>query len=135
MLEFLTPTSAVQVLQALVLSHLDYCPVVWSNAAKKDLSKLQMVQNKAARLALKCNIRSCRTLQLHQKLSWLLVEQRLTASLAVFFRSICLNKRPKCLYNYVYYTSNRQTHNTRHVAMGRFTVPKPRTNALKNTVM
>ena len=45
--EFLTPTSAVQVIQALVLSHLDYCPVVWSNAAKKDLSKLQIVQNKA----------------------------------------------------------------------------------------
>jgi hypothetical protein len=26
-----------QVLQALVLSHLDYCPVVWSGASKRDL--------------------------------------------------------------------------------------------------
>ena len=83
--EFLTPTSAVQIIQALVISHLDYCPVVWSNAAKKDLHKIQIAQNK-------CNIRS-NTLLIHQNLSWLLVEQRLTASLAVFFRNICFRKQ------------------------------------------
>ena len=132
--EFLTPTSVVQVIQALVISHLDYCPVVWSNAAKRDLHKLQIAQNKAARLALKCNIRSNIRL-IHQNLSWLLVEQRLTASLAVFFRNICLNKKPKCLYKNIHYTSNRHQYNTRHVAKGRFTALKPRTNAMKNTVM
>jgi hypothetical protein len=30
--------------QALVSSNLDYCPVVWSNAARKDLVKLQRTQ-------------------------------------------------------------------------------------------
>ena len=36
----LTSTSVVQVIQALVLSHLDYCPAVWSSAAaKKGLEK------------------------------------------------------------------------------------------------
>ena len=34
---FLTSHSKKQVLQALVLSNLDYCPVVWSSAASKDL--------------------------------------------------------------------------------------------------
>ena len=34
---FLTPHSTKQVLQALVSSYLDYCPVIWSSAAKKDL--------------------------------------------------------------------------------------------------
>ena len=33
---FLTTLSTRQVLQALVLSHLDYCSVVWSGATKKD---------------------------------------------------------------------------------------------------
>lgn len=47
---FMTQASRVLVVQSLVLSHLDYCPVVWSGAAKKPLSKLQVVQNKAARL-------------------------------------------------------------------------------------
>jgi hypothetical protein len=49
---FLTPHSTKQVLQALVLSYLDYCPVIWSSAAKKDLVKLQLTQNRATHLAL-----------------------------------------------------------------------------------
>ena len=45
--------STKQVLQALVVSHLNtYCSVVWSGAIKRDLSKLELAQNKAARLAL-----------------------------------------------------------------------------------
>ena len=53
--DFLTPHSSKQVLRVLVLSYLDYCPVIWSCAAKKDLVKLQMVQNSFSRLALHCN--------------------------------------------------------------------------------
>ena len=34
---FLTALSTRQVLQALVLSHLDYCSVMWSDATKRDL--------------------------------------------------------------------------------------------------
>ena len=118
-------------------SHISYpilATVVWSNATKKYLHRFQIAQNKAARLALRCNIRS-NTLLIHQNLSWLLVEQRLTASLAAFFRNICLNEKPKCLYNNIHYTRDRHRYNTRHVAMGRFTAPKPRTEAMKNTVM
>jgi hypothetical protein len=50
--------TTLQVLQALVLSYLDCCPVMWSRAAKKDLVKLQLAQNRAARLALHCNQRA-----------------------------------------------------------------------------
>ena len=50
---FLTTLSTGQVLQALVLSHLDYCSVVWSGATKRDLGPLQLAQNRAAQLALK----------------------------------------------------------------------------------
>jgi hypothetical protein len=39
-LPFLTTLSTRQVLQALVLSHLDYCSVVWSDATKKGLRKI-----------------------------------------------------------------------------------------------
>ena len=37
---FLTTLSTRQVLQALVLSHLDYCSVVWSGATKKRFRKI-----------------------------------------------------------------------------------------------
>jgi hypothetical protein len=39
---------------ALVSSYLDYCPVVWSSAARKDLVKLQLVQNREPCFALHC---------------------------------------------------------------------------------
>ena len=129
--EYLTSASVVQVIQALVLSHLDYCPAVWSSASKKELRKLQIGQNKAARVALKCKYRSSIVL-MHRKLSWLMVEQRLLLSLILFFRKICGSKEPDCLYNLIQYTCNRHT---RQVAMERFTLPRPRTNAMKKSVM
>ena len=55
---FLTTLSTRQVLQAIVLSHLDYCSVVWSGATKRDLGKLQLAQNRAAWLALGCTQRA-----------------------------------------------------------------------------
>jgi hypothetical protein len=36
---FLTTLSTRQVLQAQVLSHLDYCLALWSGATKRDLGK------------------------------------------------------------------------------------------------
>ena len=56
--EFLTPRSKKQVLQALVLSNLDYCPVMWSSASRKDLVKLQLAQKREARFSLHCNQRA-----------------------------------------------------------------------------
>ncbi len=47
---FLTNTARKQVLQSLVLSHLEYCPAIWSNAPKQELNKIQLTQNRAARL-------------------------------------------------------------------------------------
>ena len=77
----MTPHSKKQVLQALVLSNLDYHPVVWSSAARKDLVKLQLAQNRVAHFALNCNQKADIN-TMHASLSWLIVEERLTASLS-----------------------------------------------------
>ena len=66
-----------QVLDALVLSQLDYCLVIWSSAAEKDLNKLQVAQNKAARCALQCSYRT-RVTEMLETLKWLTVRQRST---------------------------------------------------------
>ena len=79
----LTALSTRQVLQALVLSHLDYCSVVWSGATKRDLGKLQLALNRAARLPLK-RTRRANINDMHVNLSWLKVEERLTSSLLFF---------------------------------------------------
>ena len=55
MLSFFDTT---HLLHALVLSNLDYCPVVWSSAARKYLVKLLLAQDRAAHFALNCNPRA-----------------------------------------------------------------------------
>ena len=52
-----------------------------------DIGKLQLAQNRAARLALKCTQRA-NINDMHVNLSWLKVEERLTASLLVIVRGI-----------------------------------------------
>jgi hypothetical protein len=76
-LDFLTSQSTRHVLQALVLS----------GAAKKDMGKLQLVQNRAAHMALRCTQR-VNVSDVHVSLSWFNVKERLTASLLVFVQSV-----------------------------------------------
>ena len=49
---FLPPLLLNQIVCSLVLCHLDYCTGVWSSASKGLINKLQIMQNKAARLVL-----------------------------------------------------------------------------------
>ena len=93
----LTTLSTRQVLQALVLSHLDYSSVVWSGAIKRDLGKLQLAQNMAAQLALKSTQEANN--DMHVNLSWLKVEESLTSSLLAFVRSVAKLNVPSCLFN------------------------------------
>ena len=133
---FLTPSSRVLVTQALVLSHLDYCSTIWSGADQKHLSKLQIAQNKAARLALHCplGVRQS-TERLHASLSWLRVEERLACNLVSFFWNICHSKQPVCLYSRIQYVRDRHTHATRQATRGDMVKEKPRTNAVCRSVM
>jgi hypothetical protein len=80
-------------MQGLVLSYLDYCSVIWSGAAKKDLEKLQLAQNRVVHLSLHCYQRA-NINTMHASLSWLKVEEQLTASLLVFLRNIYVLKIP-----------------------------------------
>ena len=131
---YLTNESIIQVIKALVLAHLDYCSPVWSTATKNDLNKLQIAQNRAARLALNCS-NMTNVLKMHKNLSWLLVEQRLKANLLCLFRNISFKKEPYTLYKSINYTSERHHYQTRRVTSGGFTKPKPKSEFLKATVM
>jgi hypothetical protein len=77
---------------------------VWAGATKRDLGKLQMTQNRAARLALgrtqRANINS-----MHVGLSWLKVEERLTSSLLVFVRSVDMQYAPRCQFKILAHSS------------------------------
>ena len=122
------------VIQALVLSHLEYCPVIWSSATKIDLHKLQIAQNKAARLALQCSNRT-HIAEMHSNLSWLTVENRLHSRTLTFFRNVLFDKKPQYFYDQVVYVRDEHKHMTRQAVSGVLAALKPRTNILKSSIV
>jgi hypothetical protein len=97
---------------------------VWSGATKKDLGKLQLAQNRAARLALGCTQRA-NINNMHVNLSWLKVEERLTSSLLLF---IDMLNAPSCLSKLLAHSSDTHAYPTRHATRGLFTALKSRTD-------
>lgn len=122
-----------KVIQSLVLSHLDYCPVIWSSASKKDIVKLQFAQNRAARLALGCTKRT-NVASMHSCLSWFYVEKRISFRLVVFIRNIINSQSPIYLANQLVHREDIHKHNTR-ASRHKFDLPLPRTNLLKKSIM
>ena len=134
---FLTPDNqhlTKQVLQTLVLSHLHYCSVVGSGATKMNLGKLQRVQNRAARLALKCKPRA-NINYMHDQLHWLKVDVRLKTSLLSFIKNINTSNNPDWLFRQLTLSSNVHTYPTRHATSGSYTIPTIKTNSKQHTVL
>ena len=129
------PTDVIrQVLNALVLSQLDYCFVIWSSASMNDMKKLQIVQNKAARCALNCSYRT-NVKDMHDSLGWLTVSQRSTYFLLNFIRNIKCTQSPIILYKSLLKNCAQHEYQTRHVTDGRFNFPTVKTATIQKTVM
>lgn len=131
---FLDSSITKLVIQSLVLSHFDYCSVIWSSASKTDLSKLQIIQNRAARLALRCPFRTSVS-AMHERLAWFKVEDRMTCSLILFCKNVFISHKPLSLFSQLQLTSDRHSFQTRQASKGQFTIPLPNSNALRRTVM
>lgn len=85
---FLTDTTIKLVIQSLVLSHLDYCPAIWSGTSKKELAKLQLDWHFTVLLGI-----------MHDKLSWMKVEEILACSLILYLNNICTSCKPSSLFS------------------------------------
>lgn len=118
-----------QIVQSLVLCHLNYCSMVWSSAACGELRKFQVVQNRAARLVLGCSFRS-NVNRMHDCLSWLTVEKRLSFNILVLFKTVISSKTPLFLLEQFVYSNSVHDHNTRGSSNGQLVLPRPITNAL-----
>jgi len=129
----LTPDLRILVVSSLVLSQLDYCQIVWANATKKDLNRLQLVQNKAARFALQCPYRTS-IQSMHASLHWLKVEDRMIAALLLSTWRLLQSKTPADQYRQLNKNVASHSYATRRAIEGRFSLPRANTNFLKCTV-
>ena len=118
------------VIKTVVLSQLDYCSEIWSCAAAAHIKAIQTVQNRAARCALRCPLRT-NVNMMHNVLSWLKVKERLLASLLNLTRNIVITKIPNVLQQKLCFSSDEHSYETRHATEGRFKLPKVKTNCGK----
>ena len=81
---------------SLVQPHFDYCNVVWGNGSKNLSSKLQRLQNRAARVITFSNY-DCSTSELFQNLKWSKLVHQSAVSKAIMMHSIVNNTAPEDL--------------------------------------
>ena len=74
---FIDFETCANTVRALILSRLDYCNLLFNNIIQKDLTRLQKLQNKCARLIYQ-QPRSCHVTPLLTELHWLSVADRIT---------------------------------------------------------
>ncbi len=131
---YVPPSVMNDVVRSLVLSHLEYCPVIWSSAAQKHLKKLQIAQNRAATLVLCCSFRA-NVSEMHNQLSWLTVEAKLKSRLLSFMHTVILKNTPQFFGDKLVYSGFCHGYVTRQVSTGLFVAPSPRTNFMMRTVL
>ena len=85
--QFLDTETIKNLVQALVLCHLDYCNSLLFNMPDSQISKLQLIQNSAARLITGCRKFSHITPVLYQ-LHWLPVQVRINFKNVVTYISV-----------------------------------------------
>ena len=93
---FLSFKILLNVYNSLVQPHFDYCNVVWANCSKNLSSKLQKLQNRAARVLSFTNY-DCSTSELFQNLKWSKLVHQRAVSKAIMMHSIVNNTAPEYL--------------------------------------
>jgi len=131
---FFTSDTLKTVAQTLVLSHMDYCACLLSAGSQSNLNKLQTLQNKAARLVLNAKYTS-NTDDLHRKLNWPKVNERLYTRTLTMFHKILTAKKPEATYKRLHTIKNTHRHNTRLAQGGGFRLAKPKTCAATRTFL
>lgn len=106
---------------------------MWSNTKENNLKRLQVAQNKAARIVLQCPYRT-RVSTMNSQLAWLSVKCRLHYSLVCFIKTIIITKTPEVLYNKLDFFSDRHHYATRQSSEGRFLLPQCKTSLKQRTV-
>ena len=121
-----------QIVQCLVLCHLDYCSNVWASAGSGERRKLQVVQNRAARLVLGCP-KSMNVGRMHACLSWLSVENRLCFNTLMLLKTAMCRENPGFIHEQIVYRSAVHDHYTRSASNSQLVLPLPKHNSFKRT--
>lgn len=128
--KFVTKDCAIQMYNALITPHFDYCSEVWGETYAAHLDRLQKLQNRAARIVTQSGYYTSGK-KLLKELGWDNLETRRYKSKAALMFKIMNNKTPSYLRRL--FTRANKSYGLRE-AEGRLVIPKPRTEYLKKSL-
>ena len=130
---FVDKDTLISIYNGIVRPHFDYCCEVWDVFGETKSKRLQKLQNRAGRIIMNMNNDVDHSIALHA-FGWKpLKTERKKAKAKMMYK--VLNKMgPKSLTTLFSYKSEKTNYNLRDIPSG-LSLPKPRTNSMKNSFM
>lgn len=132
--KILNERTLVTIYNSIILPQFDNCDVIWSSCGKNLQEKLQVLQNRAARVILSAGRRD-HAPDLFRRLKWQSLETRRQMHIRKFVHKCLHGKVPKYLTGK--YVASRDCHNysSRSATAGSLVIPKPRLESGKRTLL
>jgi hypothetical protein len=134
--DFVPVDALKKVYYAIIQPHFDYCSSVWDNCNKDSKEKLQKLQNRAGRIITRSGY-DIRSAEILEKLGWLTLEHRWHLNKALLMHKIANNDAPMYLTSQFSRRNLMNDYNVGMTARGsqvNFSLPKPNTNFMKNSL-
>ena len=128
---FVPMDTLILIYNALVKSHIEYCCEVWDSTSKASKDRLQIFQNRAARLILGTDNRVSSTLVLGL-LNWDNLEETRAKRKGLLMHTIYNKTAPERLVDLFSLVSSSTSYNLRG-ANSKFIIPRPNTECLKKS--
>ena len=131
-LRYFIPTYVLKILyHSLILSHLQYCTLLWANSYRSHLHKLRLLQKKAIRIISNTDYLA-HSSKLFLNLKLLKLDDIMKFQLGTFMYKLKYNKLPNVIPHMFVTNENIHSHNTRN--KNGYLIPSVRTNCRKFTV-
>ena len=131
-LRYFIPAYVLKILyHSLILSHLQYCTLLWGNSYYSHLHKLKLLQKKAIRIISNTDYRA-HSSKLFLNLKLLKLDDIVKFQLGTFMYKLKYNKLPSVIPHMFVSNENIHSHNTRN--KNGYLIPSVRTKCRKFTV-
>ena len=131
-LRYFIPAYVLKILyHSLILSHLQYCTLLWANSYHSHLHKLRLLQKKAIRIISNRDYLA-HSSKLFLNLKLLKLDDIMKFQLGTFMYKLMYNKLPNVIPHMFVTNENIHSHNTRN--KNGYIIPSVRTNCRKFTV-
>ena len=126
------PATLNTIYKSIIQPHFDYCSPVWDNCSQGLLTKLQKLQNRAARVLTRSSYDTPST-EVLEKLSWKTIAQRQTETRCILMYKILNGLQPDYL-RYQFVSRSDVTQVSTRNSSNTLALPAPRTNFLKRSL-